>query len=201
MLDYYKARFVCALRKLYSQHHHTQLGLSVQSKPSKALFASKECKAGSLVLVPFSTNISVNIIKSPTKGTSSVFSELLGHLRTDDEDKVVDLSQFTGKPIAATLLPRMQLASGGEGKKFKDQFIVPFWAAKVCPDSKDASLVMKVYTANDIGIRCLVNDKKIKDGDELQMSDATKKELGVAPMDTLKRKAKKDPNNAAKRQK
>ena len=72
---------------------------------------------------------------------------------------------------------------------------------KTCPDSKDANLVMKVYTANDIGIRCLVNDKKIKDGDEIMLSEATKKELGVAPMDTLKRKAKKDPNDAAKRKK
>ena len=79
--------------------------------------------------------------------------------------------------------------------------MVPFGAAQACPDSKDANLVMKVYTVNDIGIRCLVNDKKIKDGDELQMSDVSKKELGVAPMDTLKRKAKKDPNDAAKRKK
>ena len=77
--------------------------------------------------------------------------------------------------------------------------MVPFWAAQACPDSKDANLVMKVYTANDIGIRCLVNDKKIKVGDELMVSEATKKELADVPMDTLKRKAEKDPNNAAKK--
>ena len=58
---------------------------------------------------------------------------------------------------------------------------------------------MKVYTVNDIGIRCLVNDKKIKVGDELMVSEATKKELADVPMDTLKRKAQKDPNNAAKK--
>ena len=123
---------------------------------------------------------------------------MLGHLHTDAEYKGFDFSEFTGKAVAATMLPRMQLDSG-EGKKA--QFTVPFWAVKTCPDSKDANLVMKVYTANDIGIRCLVNDKKIKDGDELQMSDATKKELGVAPMDTLKRKAKKGPDDAAKKRK
>ena len=60
---------------------------------------------------------------------------------------------------------------------------------------------MKVYTVNDIGIRCLVNDKKIKVGDELGFSETTKKELGVPPMDTLKRKAQKDHNNAAKKRK
>ena len=117
-------------------------------------------------------------------------------MRTDTEHKVADLSKFTGKPIAAAILPRMQLDSG-EGKKA--QCTVPFWAVKTCPDSKDASLVMKVYTANDIGIRCLVNDKKINTGDELVVSEATKRELAEVPKDTIKRKAEKDPNNAYKK--
>ena len=118
-------------------------------------------------------------------------------MRADDDDKVVNCrAQFTGKPIAATSTSRMQWAFGGEGK-----FIVPFWAAKACPDSKDANLVLKVYTANGIGIRCLVNDKKIKVGDELLVSEATKKELAKVPKDTIKRKAETDPNNAAKKRK
>ena len=123
-------------------------------------------------------------------------SGLLGHLRTDAEYKGFDFSEFTGKAVAATILPRMQLDSG-EGKKA--QFTVPFWAVKTCPDSKDANLVMKVYTANDIGIRCLVNDKKIKTGDELVVSEASKRELAEVPKGTIKRKAEKDPNNAYKK--
>ena len=197
MLDYQKAQVTVALRMLYVQYNNSQLALYVQSKPYQALFALEEFKAQSIVLVPFSLQVSVNIYKA-SPPNNSVASGLLGHLRTDAEYKGFDFSEFTGKAVAATILPRMQLDSG-EGKKA--QFTVPFWAVKTCPDSKDANLVMKVYTVNDIGIRCLVNDKKIKDGDELVLSEATKKELGVAPMDTLKRKAKKGPNDAAKKRK
>ena len=195
MLDYQKAQVTVALRMLYVQYNNSQLALYVQSKPYQALFALEEFKAQSIVLVPFSLQVSVNIYTA-SPPNNSVASGLLGHLHTDAEYKGFDFSEFTGKAVAATILPRMQLDSG-EGKKA--QFTVPFWAVKTCPDSKDANLVMKVYTANDIGIRCLVNDKKIKVGDELMVSEATKKELADLPMDTLKRKAEKDPNNAAKK--
>ena len=61
MLDYKKAQVILALRMLYVQYNNSQLALYVQSKPYQALFALEEFKAQSIVLVPFSFHVSVNI--------------------------------------------------------------------------------------------------------------------------------------------
>ena len=75
---------------------------------------------------------------------------------------------------------------------------MPFWIVQTVSDSLDANLVLKIYTVNGIDIRCLVNDKKIKEGDALVMSEATKKELAKFPEDTLKRKPKAKSSQAKK---
>ena len=93
MLEYLQAQVIVALRMLYVQYNNSQLALYVQSKPYQALFALEEFKAQSIVLVPFSLQVSVNIY--PEGGRSH--------------------NRFT-YPVAATILPRMRLDSR-EGKK------------------------------------------------------------------------------------
>ena len=69
---------------------------------------------------------------------------------------------------------------------------------KTYPDSSDANLALKICIVNGMDIRCVVNDKKINEGDELVMSEATKKELAKFPEDTLKRKPKAKSSQAKK---
>ena len=159
-----KAEFIAALRKLYVQHKNYELDLRVQSKPTKSLIANDAFRAQSIVLVPFSTNISAEVIGKKSPPFGSVTSGVLGHTRSDSEVNGVDESEFTGKPIAAIIQSRTQLLSSEDQKASnnKKEFVVPFWIVQTISDSLDANLVLKIYTVNGIDIRCLVNDKKSK---------------------------------------
>ena len=157
---------------------------ATQVKPDKRVFAAQAAQKGAIVMVPFTTSISV--VK--TKPLDSAVS-VPGVVHTDE----------SGRKYYCIFQKREVLPTAASSEKKDEPFVVPYWNVRKVTSESDATVKASTIQAGDFSLPCYVLKKDAVAGTELTIfvRSATSAPSAPAASVLVKGKAMAGPKRAA----
>ena len=187
-----------ALHNAFVEQRSIYDNYALQVKPDKRVFAAQAAEKGAIVMLPYTTAVSI-VKTAPLE--SAVSSP--GAVHTDKHDR----------KYHCVFQKREVLPPDGDGAssaKVVDPFVVPYWAVRKVSNDSDATMKASTVKAGEITLPCYVMKKGVDAGTELtvvsrpaagpQAVTAAKGVLvgGMGRADPKKRVAPKAPGKGGK---